>query len=106
MPPPNSPHTRAAARQNALTHGLRTADIIVPGEHRQHWRHFYDLMMEELAPETPFERELAANIATLIWRLRRVPRAESWLTGIKDDDKRELLLEFQRIAREIESDRQ
>ena len=96
--------TRAAVRHNALTHGLRTADVIIAGEHRQHWRHFHDLVISELAPATPIQRELASHIATIFWRLRRVPRAESWLTGIKDDDKNAMFAEFEMISRQIFDD--
>jgi len=78
-PGPRTPSGKAAVRHNAVTHGLRTADIIMPGEYRLVWRRFHDAVVHELAPDTPIERELASHIATLMWRLRRVPRAEAAL---------------------------
>ena len=78
-PGPRTPSGKAAVRHNAITHGLRTADIIMPGEFRLVWRRFHDAVVHELAPGTPIERELASHIASLMWRLRRVPRAEAAL---------------------------
>jgi len=76
---PRTPRGKAAVRHNAVTHGLRTADIIMPGEYRLVWRRFHDAVVDELAPDTPIECEIASHIATLMWRLRRVPRAEAAL---------------------------
>lgn len=68
-----------AAVHNALTHGLRTADILMPGELRADWHNFHDRVVDELAPDSPILCELASKIATILWRLRRVPRAEAAL---------------------------
>ena len=70
---------RAAARHNALTHGLSTADILMPGELRCDWHNFHDRVVDELAPDSPILCELASKIAAIMWRLRRVPRAEAAL---------------------------
>ena len=106
MPHKSGPRTsagKAAVRHNAVTHGLRTADIIMPGEFRLVWRRFHDAVVDELAPATPIERELASNIASLMWRLRRVPRAEAALVlpRILDEDPT-----FKALERATESIRQ
>jgi hypothetical protein len=66
-------------RHNALTHGLRTADILMPGELRADWHNFHDRVIGQLAPDSPIFCELADQIASILWRLRRVPRAEAAL---------------------------
>lgn len=70
---------KSAARYNAVKHGLRSAAIVVPGELRHEWLAFCDAVTAELAPETPIETYLTANIAALMWRLLRIPKAEAAL---------------------------
>lgn len=67
------------ARYNAVKHGLRSAAIVVPGELRHEWLAFCDTVTAELAPETAIETYLSANIAALMWRILRIPKAEAAL---------------------------
>jgi hypothetical protein len=72
---------RAAQRHSRLTHGLRTADILMPGEFRADWHHFHDTIVDEFSPETPVECELVEQVALTLWRLRRIARAEAALAS-------------------------
>jgi hypothetical protein len=76
---PRTARGRAAVRHNSLTHGLRTADILMPGELRADWHNFHDRVVDQLAPDSPILCEVAEQIASILWRLRRVPRAEAAL---------------------------
>jgi hypothetical protein len=74
---PNTDHGKAIASRNALRHGLRSAAIVIPGlEDEQDWQHFRDETVASLAPEGPFETQLAGRAAEFLWRLRRVAPIE------------------------------
>ncbi|MHB8516607.1 MAG: hypothetical protein ACYDCT_14640 [Dehalococcoidia bacterium] len=74
---PRSPRGKDVARLNGVTHGLATTEILVPGESRQEWRQFFDAVVQSLQPEPGVEAVLASRIAELLWRIRRVARAEA-----------------------------
>ena len=50
---------------------------VVANETRDDWLAFHDATMEALAPEGAVEQAFASRIASLSWRLRRVPDAEA-----------------------------
>ncbi|MCH8007809.1 MAG: hypothetical protein IIC91_02990 [Chloroflexi bacterium] len=62
---------------NAVSHGMWTDRPVIPGmeDEAQYERHLAGIT-ENLAPEGALEEELAARIASLLWRLRRVTRYE------------------------------
>lgn len=78
------PGGESASRYNAVKHGLRSAAIVVPGELRHEWLAFCDTVTAELAPETAIETYLSANIAALMWRILRIPKAEAALARSGD----------------------
>jgi hypothetical protein len=67
----------AVARMNALSHGLRAASPVVPGEDPDRWDQFREVMVADLAPVGAVEEELADRVALLSWRLRRVSSYEA-----------------------------
>ena len=73
------PRTRpgkAKSKYNAVSHGLRSLSPVLPGEDPAEWERFLADVVRGLAPAGPLEAELAARIASLQWRLRRVPLCE------------------------------
>jgi hypothetical protein len=74
---PRTPEGKAIAARNAFRHGLRSEDIVVPQEAIQDWEDFRSDIIDALAPVGALEGELAERVASLLWRLRRVPHAEA-----------------------------
>ena len=71
------PGTKAITTLNAITHGLRSSAIVLPGvEDEDDWQAFQGGVVGQLQPVGALELELASRAAELLWRLRRVPRAE------------------------------
>ena len=65
----------------AVTHGFRSERTVIPGmEDEAEWDRYLKGITENLAPEGALEEELAARIASLLWRLRRVTRHETATT--------------------------
>ena len=64
-----------------VTHGFRSERTVIPGmEDEAEWDRYLKGITENLAPEGALEEELAARIASLLWRLRRVTRHETATT--------------------------
>jgi hypothetical protein len=75
----------AVARMNALSHGLRTAAPVVPGEVTEAWEQFRDAVVDDLTPVGALEEELAERVAVLSWRLRRVTSYEAGVVTRNSD---------------------
>jgi hypothetical protein len=74
---PRSPEAKRRVSANAVKHGLRSTKIVIPGRERQaDWEQFQRETIETLHATGPIELALAQRITELLWRLRRVPRAE------------------------------
>jgi len=74
-PPRRGPKTvagKARVAGNALTHGLTSARLIVPGDSREDWATHYRRIVDALAPVGSVEAALAERVASALWRLRRV----------------------------------
>ncbi len=71
---PRTPEGKAAVAQNALKHGLRARAAVLQGEDWEEYTCFREEMLAELVPDGVQERELAARIVDLTWRLRRAGR--------------------------------
>ena len=67
---------KAAARLNAVTHGLLTKEVLLAGEDGSLLRSLTEGYMAELKPETEIEVLLVERIVSSIWRLKRVLRVE------------------------------
>lgn len=61
---------------NAVRHGLRAKQLILPGESELEFRRFERATREELAPETEVEHSLVDRVIACLWRLRRVGEIE------------------------------
>src|SRR5205807_2643683 len=77
---PKTAAGKALARLNPTSHGLRSPAPVIPGEDPAEWAAFHNGVVTSFAPTDPFQAELAARVAALMWRLRRVIRFETGIT--------------------------
>ncbi len=73
---PKTAEGKAASRSNATTHGLRASQLALPHEDPEEVQGFVDAIIGAIDPRDAVEAELAADIATLSWKLRRGERYE------------------------------
>jgi hypothetical protein len=76
---PKTEMGKAASRLNAIQHGLTADTPLLPGEDAQARAALFTGLREDLAPEGSLEHELVSQIASVIWRLRRIERVEAAL---------------------------
>jgi hypothetical protein len=83
---PRTPIGKARAALNALKSGAYARTPILPGEEETELESFVADIIEDLAPATAMERELAERVAGLSWRRRRLHRAELELIAAEFGD--------------------
>jgi hypothetical protein len=74
---PKTAAGRARIGLNALTHGIASARLVVPGESPTEWELSRQGIVDTLGPAGPVELALAERVATTLWRLRRVTAYET-----------------------------
>src|SRR5215211_5918366 len=74
---PKTPEGKDAVRLNALKHGLRSEEILLPGEDGEALRELGERLRDELQPVGELENLLVDRIITAYWRLRRLERVEA-----------------------------
>jgi hypothetical protein len=78
---PRTAKGKAVSSRNATTHGLYSGDIIIKSPYLKESRKEYNRLLadlfDELQPTTMFQVCLVHKIASCLWRLRRVTRAEN-----------------------------
>ncbi len=74
---PKTAAGKARVGLNALTHGIASARLVVPGESAMEWEGFRQGVVDALGPAGPVELALAERVATALWRLRRVATYET-----------------------------
>jgi hypothetical protein len=74
---PKTPQGKAAARQNALRHGLLSAEMLVPGEDEAALKELSERLRDELRPVGELEGLLVERIIAAAWRVRRLGRVEA-----------------------------
>jgi hypothetical protein len=74
---PRTPEGAAASKMNALGHGLRAVQTVVPGENPDEWEAHRAAIVDDLAPLGAMELALAEHVAVKLWRLGRVVRFEA-----------------------------
>ena len=90
---PRTGEGKARAAQNARTHGLTAARMVVDGEEAERVEAFRDALQLELAPVGAFEMALVDEIVFCTIRLQRLPWIEaSVLAGARDLLRRTALL--------------
>ena len=79
---PNTERGKAASSINAVKHGLRSNAPVIPElESFEDWERHRAAIVASWEPEGGFENFLAERIASLSWRLNRVPRYETETTA-------------------------
>lgn len=66
----------AAVRFNAVKHGILSRETILPHESRENYESLLNELREEYAPNGPTENALVEELASILWRKRRVLAAE------------------------------
>jgi hypothetical protein len=75
---PRTPEGKAIVSRNAVRNGLYAAPSIAVGDEAPgDWDHFHRDIVEDRSPDGPLEASLASRVAILLWRLRRLHRAEA-----------------------------
>jgi hypothetical protein len=74
---PKTAAGKARVGLNALTHGIASARLVVPGESPTEWELSRQGIVDALGPAGPVELALAERVATTLWRLRRVAAYET-----------------------------
>ena len=74
---PKTPEGKATVRLNARTHGLRSQEILLPGEDEDALKGLNENLRAELQPVGELENLLVDGIVAAHWRLRRLRRVEA-----------------------------
>jgi len=69
---PKTTRGKVASSRNAVRHGLRSDQPIIPGESLNEWKAHLEGIIESIQPVGYLEEFLAGLFATLLWRARRV----------------------------------
>src|SRR5687768_15654192 len=78
---PRTERGKAIASLNAVQHGLRAINPVLPGfKHPAEWHAHRETVVTGLAPKGSFETMLAERAALILWRLGRVARYEQEVT--------------------------
>ena len=73
---PRTTQGKAASSMNAMSHGLTSAKVIIPGESLAEFHDLLFSLLEEHQPATPTEAMLVNEMAQARWRLDRVRRRQ------------------------------
>ncbi len=73
---PKTTAGKARIGLNALTHGLSSERLVLPGESNAEWEMYRRTIVGTLAPVGPVETALAERVASALRRLRRVTAYE------------------------------
>ena len=68
---------KVVSRLNALKHGLQAAQVLLPDEDADEFHELQERLFAELSPEGTLEAQQVERITAMMWRLRRVYRAEA-----------------------------
>ena len=74
---PRTPQGKERSKFNARKHGLFSKAVLLQDESRTEYDALLDGLMENLQPRGKLERVLVENLATLLWRKRRLLQVET-----------------------------
>ena len=98
---PKTPEGKAAVRLNATTHGLRSQEVLLPGEDEEALKELNENLRTELQSVGELENLLVDGIVAAHWRLRRLRRVEAGIFAWEHYG--ELLERAQREAKNYEA---
>ena len=84
---PRTPDGKAAARMNALKHGMTAAVVVLPHEDATSYHELRAALVDSYAPANAHERMLVDHVAAANWRAIRARRFE---TALFDNEIRAL----------------
>ena len=87
---PKSDSGKAISRRNAYKHGLTAEKVITFHEDAADYETLVDCINRELKPGSQMEQEVCDRIASVMWRLRRVPMLEAGLLTLRDLEVNEI----------------
>ena len=70
---------KAMSSQNARTHGLTSARVVLPHESQEEFDHLEAGIAKHFSPVSELEHELVHEMAAARWRLRRIEEMEAAL---------------------------
>lgn len=79
---PKSAEGKARSCQNSITHGLTSTRIVIAGEDEAQFQQLYQGLLDEFLakkPRGPLELQLIEQLASTLWRLKRIPTIEAAL---------------------------
>jgi hypothetical protein len=76
---------KAAVRLNALKHGLRARQIVLPGESQEDYDQLCHELESEWQPQTPTERMCLEDMAANRWKLIRAEKQEVLIRNLPPD---------------------
>ena len=74
---PKTASGKMAVRLNAVRHGLRAQDALLPDEDPHQLQELCEALHNELKPQGLLEGQLVERIALAMWRLKRIERVEA-----------------------------
>ena len=114
---PRTAAGKSVTRMNAVSHGLRAEQILIPGEDENEFAQLKEQLFEQFQPEGVLEEQLLDEILAGIWRKRRLVRVEAgiltrqmfddrehswfWAEIEDDEDEEEGLTKEERASREL-----
>src|SRR6266571_2021648 len=76
---PKTAEGKAAAKLNALRHGLRARTVVLPAENLEEFQQLCNALEAEWQPQSPTEGFYLEQMAVSQWKLTRVEVAEKSL---------------------------
>jgi hypothetical protein len=76
---PKTLEGKAAIRFNAVRHGLLARDAVLPSEDADAFEDLWNQVRANLSPVGPIEKFLVDRVVNIMWRIRRLGRAETAL---------------------------
>jgi hypothetical protein len=73
---PRTPAGKNRSKRNAIRHGLSAQDIVLSNESQSEYDDLVRGLRRYFKPEGFWEEELVGTIAAILWRRRRLQRAE------------------------------
>lgn len=74
---PRTPQGKERSKFNARKHGLFSKAVLLPDESRTEYDELLNGLMENLQPQGKLETVLVENLATVLWRKRRLLQVEA-----------------------------
>jgi hypothetical protein len=74
---PKSPEGKTTVGQNAIKHGILAVNALLPDEDPQDFENLLQGLLKDLHPSGWMESQLVDRMAHILWRLRRLAKAEA-----------------------------